>query len=243
MDDKVQAEVWQSLGEVDADWAVASTPGKKHGAWLKDLDSFYATGANSVEDALRLVPETRRERALDWGSGTGRLSFALAAVFAHVTCVDASTSMLTTLQDRAKDRGIENVDCIHTDSFIPSSNHDFALSLITMQHFPDLRTVEAAISCMVGSLRKDGHLLVELPLRPHNLRYRVQPRLQAYRLLRRFGVSPRALHQHGLSGISMLCASKDWVVHAMETAGAECVGIHERRGTSHQQAYYVARRK
>lgn len=237
-------DVWESLGEQDADWAVASAPGKKHGGWHDDLDAFYAEGAERVAEALARVPgEAATGRALDWGSGTGRLSFALAQRFGEVTCVDVSRSMLATLTERAAARGISNLRPRHLTVFEPAADHDFALSLITLQHFPDRAAVAEALQQMTHALRPGGHLVAELPLRPLSLRYRMQPRLQAYRVARRLGGSPAWLHRHGLSGISMLCAPVAWVTGVLEAAGADLLRVDERVGTSHVQAHYVARRR
>ena len=243
MNNRTHDEVWESLGAEDADWAVASTPGMKHGRWSSQLQEFYDTGRARVDEALALLPELRFHRALDWGSGTGRLSFALAERFENVTCVDISTTMLTTLRERAGERGITNLEPRHLDDFKPSSDHDFALCLITLQHFPDRQSVAAALAAMVGSLRPGGVLLAEIPVRPLTLKYRVQPRLQAYRALRKLGVSPSRLHRFGLSGISMLCVPQSWTEEVVREAGAEMLRTLARRGTSHEQVYYVARRR
>lgn len=243
MRQNMDSEVWQSLGEQDADWAVESKPGRKHGGWADDLASFYATGREKVEQALELVPDVGDGKAIDWGSGTGRLAFTLADKFKRVTCVDISTSMQATMRARAAERGISNLDIVHVDDFDGDSSHDFGLSLITMQHFPDRETVKQALYAMVSGLKPGGWLVVEIPDSAHTLRYRVQPRLQVYRALRRLGVSPKTLHAKGFSGVRMLCIPKQWVTNVLAEAGAEVVRTTEYRGTSHQFVWYVARKR
>lgn len=238
----MDAEVWQSLGEQDADWAVATTPGRKHGGWSQDLEDFYATGREMVGKALALVPEVGNLKALDWGSGTGRLSFALAEKFERVTCVDVSTSMQMTLRGRARERGISNLDIVHVDDFDGDASHDFALSLITIQHFPDRETVELTLRSMVAGIKPGGWLIVEIPESAHTLRDRIRPKFHAYRLLRRAGMSPKTLHAMGFSGIRMLCIPKSWVTNVLEGAGIENLHTNEYRGTSHQQVWYVAQK-
>ena len=242
MQRRTDAEVWQSLGEHDADWAVATTPGRKHGGWSDDLAEFYAAGEERVREALQMAPAPRSGRALDWGAGTGRLSFALAERFERVTCVDISTSMQELLAQRAEQREITNLDLVIVDEFSPAGDHDFALSLITMQHFSDRDAVEKALTMMVRALGPGGKLVVEIPLRAHNLRYQLQPRFNAYRLLRRAGLSSKRLHTWGLPGISMLRAPREWVTSVLQTAGARVLKVSERRGSTHQQAWYVAER-
>lgn len=239
----VHDEVWHSLGEQDPDWAVATTAGKRHGAWADELDTFYTEGRKRVDEALGMMNGLQFGRALDWGSGTGRLSFALATRFERVTCADVSTTMLATLETRARERGVANVDLLAVNRFHPSGDHDLALSLITLQHLPSRAAIASALRVIVAALRPGGQLLVEIPLRPHKRRHRLQPRWLAYRLLRRLGVSASTLHAGGLSGISMVCVPKDWVCRVLSGAGAQVLDARERHGTSHQQVYYVAQRR
>lgn len=239
----IDIEVWQSLGEQDADWAVETRENRKHGGWSEDLEAFYATGRVRVEQALALVPEVGHGKALDWGAGTGRLSFTLAEKFDRVTCVDVSTSMQAILRTRAAERNITNLDIVHVDQFVGDGTYDFALSLITMQHFSNREMVEEALRAMVAALKPGGWMIVEIPESPHNLRYRIQPRLQVYRVLRRLGVSPKTLHDKGFSGIRMLCIPRGWVKGTLAAAGADVTEVTEYRGTSHQLLWYVAQKR
>lgn len=242
MGSNLDAEVWQSLGAQDPDWAVESKPDRKHGGWEDDLDAFYETGRVRVEEVLSLVPETSHERVLDWGSGTGRLSFSLASAFDEVTCVDISASMQSLLRERANSRDIKNLELVALKDFRPKSDHDLVVSLITLQHLPDRRAVDHALGDMVAALKPGGYMVVEVPASAHTLRYRVQPRLRVYRALRRFGASPATLHSRGLSGIKMLCISRDKMVRMLTDAGATVVHTREYRGTSHQFVWYVAQK-
>lgn len=242
MNRNIDTEVWQSLGEQDADWAVESRPERKHGGWAGHEDEFYETGRIRVQQALDLVPGVARGKVIDWGSGTGRLSFTLAEEFDQVTCVDISSSFLAVLAERAKAREIKNLDLRLVGDFKGGADHDFALSLITMQHFPDRETVRSAIEAMIASLRPGAHMVIEIPASAHTLRYRLQPRVKLYRFLRRLGFSPQRLHAHGLSGIKMLCIPREWVVGTLESAGAPVTHVSEYRGTSHQLVWYVAQK-
>jgi SAM-dependent methyltransferase len=207
-----------------------------------DLDEFYAIGKERVTEVLERIPDVGRGRALDWGSGTGRLSFALAEAFSEVTCVDISEPMLRTLEDRARARNIKNIRPFRLEDFEPRADHDLAISLITLQHFPSREAVAEALRKMAASLRTGGYLFVDLPSRPHNLQARVQPRLQLYRLLRKLGISPRRLHARGLSGISMLCVPADWIVESLKAAGLAVREVTEKRHSTHQQVNYLAQK-
>ncbi|PQP41643.1 class I SAM-dependent DNA methyltransferase [Mycolicibacterium austroafricanum] len=239
----IDAEVWQSLGEQDADWAVESKPGRRYGGWANDLEAFYASGRRRVEQALALVPEVGFGKVIDWGSGTGRLSFTLAEKYERVTAVDVSTSMQETMRKRAAERGIANLDIVHVDDFKADASHDFGLSLITMMHFSNRAAVKQALEAMVAGLKPSGWLIVEIPDSAHTLRARVQPGYWLYRGLRRLGVSSKFLYAKGLTGMHILFIPKEWVVGVLAEAGADVVRTTEDRGTSHRFIWYVAQKR
>jgi len=131
---------WEALGRVDPYWAVISEPGKKGGRW--DPAEFFASGANEIRAVLAqagaLGLEPRHGLALDYGCGVGRLSRALAGVFAQVVGVDFSQSMLE--EARRANAGISNLRFERNDgrslSAIPTGSVDFVYSVIALQHSP-----------------------------------------------------------------------------------------------------------
>lgn len=239
----VDSEVWQSLGEQDADWAVESKPGRRYGGWANDLDTFYATGRHRVQQALALVPDVEYGKAIDWGSGTGRLAFTLADKFERVTCVDISTSMQATMRSRAAERGISNLDIVHVPDFKPDASHDFGLSLITMMHFSNREAVKEALEAMVAGLKPGGWMIVEIPESAHSTRAKVQPGYWAYRVLRRVGFTAKFLYARGFTGMRILFIPRAWVVGVLAEAGADVVRTTEDKGTSHQFIWYVAQKR
>jgi len=81
---------WEDLGELDPYWAILAYPERRFGRW--DLDEFFRTGAEEIArleaEMQRLGRPARRERALDFGCGVGRLTQALAPHFERVVGVD-----------------------------------------------------------------------------------------------------------------------------------------------------------
>lgn len=236
--------MWETLGDTDPDWAVLTDPGRRRGGWDSDLEAFYATGRAEVDEVLdEIGAEVRRARATDWGSGTGRLTLALAAQFTDVTAVDVSTTMLDTLAARAAQRGVTNVHPVRLEDFRPGGDQDLVVCLLVLQHLPDRAAVLAAARTMVAALTIGGRVVLEVPDRALTARAALQPRYHAYRALRLAGVSPRWLHRHGLSGISMVTVSSEQVRSALEQAGATVeVARVVRPGDGHRYVRYVARR-
>jgi SAM-dependent methyltransferase len=201
----LQQRVWESLGESDPDWGVLTARDRRHGGWVEQLPEFYASGETAVRECLDLAEPQSHGRALDYGAGTGRLTFALAAVFDHVTAVDISPGMLATIRARSADVGIANVAATAVSAFTPSPDHDFAISLLVLQHLPSLTAIDRAIGMIAAALRPGAPAVIEVPETIKRFRARIQPRFHAYRALRSLGVPHGRLHRLGFSGISMLC--------------------------------------
>ena len=236
-------EVWESLGSTDPDWAVLTDPHRRHGGWTEDLDAFYATGRADVAEVLASLPDDSFVRVLDWGSGTGRLTFALLEHAEEVTAVDISRGMLATLTARARDLHLDGrVDPVHVDDLRPAGDHDLALSLLVLQHLGSRAGIRAALERMVGCLHVGGLLVIEVPDLALTVRARVQPRFRVYQALRSLGFSPGTLSRHGLSGISMCCLSEDVVRHELGWLGVQTLSVSRRQDEGHRYARYVGRR-
>ncbi|MAF64349.1 MAG: transcriptional regulator [Planctomycetes bacterium] len=83
---------------------------------------------------LQLAP---RGRYLDVGIGDGLLTLMLAEVAETVSAVDISPEMLTQLERRARERGIENVEWIEgelEDLPLPDASHDCAVLSQALHH-------------------------------------------------------------------------------------------------------------
>jgi SAM-dependent methyltransferase len=241
----VHHEVWESLGATDPDWAVLTEPGRRGGRWEGDLDEFYATGRAEIQAVLESLPSHASRRvAVDWGSGTGRLTFALAQHFEHVLAVDVSRSMLAELDRRAIRSGLaERIESISIHDAQPAGEADLVVSLLVIQHLPSKAAALAALSSMMVWLREGGHLVVEVPDRALTLKARLQPRYRAYRLARALGAPPEWLHARGFSGISMLTLDAEDVRRALALGGGVVVSRDAgREGDGHAYRRYVARR-
>ncbi|MDV7354479.1 class I SAM-dependent methyltransferase [Rhodococcus oxybenzonivorans] len=238
-----QRNVWEHLGATDADWAVASRPERRNGAWADDLDEFYASGARRIDEVLDRLPEqAQRASVLDYGSGTGRLSFALAARFDRVTSADISTSMIALLEKRAAERGITNISTVDLNAGDPPANHDLAISLITLQHVQTFETVDRALRTISASLHPGGYAVIDFPTPPATLRRRVQPSYRAYRWLRAVGVSTPRLDKLGLSGISMLYEAPEPFEKRLLAAGLRTLGVSLDDQAYSVQGTYVTQR-
>ncbi len=132
--------VWGALGQDDPLWAVLSQNDKRGGRWHPD--EFLATGRVEIECQLAALGPSgyprRRDFAIDFGCGAGRLSRAMAEHFGQVIGIDVSVSMINVARKLNADvANIEFRENAATNlSGIESASVDFVFSHITLQHIP-----------------------------------------------------------------------------------------------------------
>ena len=189
---------WDELGRLDPLWAVLADPSRHGNRWTPE--AFFGTGEIEVRGYLALLEslgiEPGRRRALDFGSGAGRLTQALSATFAEVIGLDIAESM-TALATRENDRRNTQAKrvCFRTNPHadlrgITSGTVDLVLSIVVLQHMPnELKT--AYIEEFLRVLRPGGVALFTVPSHadwsPTGLVRRLPNRLQNVYRRRRYG--------------------------------------------------------
>lgn len=185
-------EDWERLAEVDAMWAVLTAPGRKGGRW--DVEEFFGTGeaeiAHVLSTAERLGQPARRERALDFGCGVGRLTRALGKRFEKAVGVDISAGMIE--QARRLNADVPSceflVNAVSDLGQLETGSFDLVYSSIVLQHLPSRGEIERYVAEFLRVVRPDGLVSFGIPRRiafPWSL----QPRRRVYGALRRLGVS------------------------------------------------------
>jgi len=157
---------WEAFGKQDPLWAVLSLPGKRFGRW--GIDEFLQTGVAEVADLMRRLDAIgyprRRERALDFGCGVGRLTQALAQYFAQVVGVDIARTML----DRARrlNRFPSRCTYVHNDrrdlQMFPDDHFDLIYSAYVLQHIaPEYG--RDYVAEFIRVLRPEGVAVFQMP--------------------------------------------------------------------------------
>jgi SAM-dependent methyltransferase len=186
-------EDWERLAEVDAMWAVLTSPDEKGGAW--DADRFFATGEAEIAHVLTLVDAVQpvpRGRALDFGCGVGRLTRALGAEFERAVGVDISEAMV----EQARRLNEASLTCEFRVNTTPdlrqfeTGSFDFVYSSLVLQHLPSAGHVEGYVAEFLRIARPDGLVVFGIP-RQIAFPYSLQPRRRLYGFLRRLGVSEK----------------------------------------------------
>jgi ubiquinone/menaquinone biosynthesis C-methylase UbiE len=93
--------------------------------------------AEAIRASLHLSPAMR---ALEYGCGTGLLSFALQLHLGHITLADSSPGMLAVLEEKIKSGEIHNMTPLKLDLStdpVPEERYHLIYTLMTLHHIPD----------------------------------------------------------------------------------------------------------
>ncbi|MBD3225619.1 MAG: methyltransferase [Caldithrix sp.] len=126
-----------------------------------DADEGRRKTAKTVADNIRKqIPLTDSMKAMDFGSGTGLVTFFLLNVLNHVTAVDLSPAMLQQLNNKVKAQRIGSVQPLllkDEDSELPGDKYDLIYSSMTMHH---VKNYQRTIRQFYDRLKANGYLAI-----------------------------------------------------------------------------------
>jgi SAM-dependent methyltransferase len=238
-------EDWERLAETDAFWAVLTAPERRGGGW--DEEAFFATGEAEIQHVLSVVERLgrplERSSALDFGSGVGRLTRALAHRFDRAVGVDISEVMVawaSRLNDGAaacefKVNTTADLAQLDTGSF------DLVYSSIVLQHLPSRAAIEAYVAEFLRVAKPTGLVVFGAATRIAPL-YALQPRRRLYALLRRLGVREEWMLRHTpLTPMRMTAMPESRLLALLERHGAQLLLAEPlTEGPVRTARYYVA---
>ena len=103
-----------------------------------DSDPDKVERARAVADAIRkAIPLSNEMSALEYGCGTGLLSFALQSYLGQITLADTSLGMLEVLGEKIASAGMTNMKPVRLDLAsepLPPERYDLTYSLMTLHH-------------------------------------------------------------------------------------------------------------
>jgi ubiquinone/menaquinone biosynthesis C-methylase UbiE len=117
--------------------------------------------AQAVADGIKAaVPLLPRMTALEYGCGTGLVSFALQPQLGHITMADSSIGMLTVLQEKIAAGNVQNMTPMQLDLItdpLPAEHYQLIYTLLTLHHIPDTDRILRAFHELLESA---GYLCV-----------------------------------------------------------------------------------
>lgn len=112
-------------------------------AW--DQNPLFIDRANQIAAGIRAaVPLHADMRALDFGCGTGLLSFPLRESLGHIVLADASQGMLQVVEEKIAAQGISNMTprlAEPTVAVLPEERFDLIYSSMVLHHLADTAAI------------------------------------------------------------------------------------------------------
>ncbi len=126
-----------------------------------DSDPKKVERARVVADAIRnAIPLSTDMNALEYGCGTGLLSFALQSNLGQITLADTSQGMLAVLKEKIAAAGVTNMHPLRLDlesEPMPAEKYQLTYSLLVLHHIHDPQNI---LKKFYDLLEPNGYLLV-----------------------------------------------------------------------------------
>ncbi len=121
--------------------------------------------AKAMHRRVKLTPDMS---ALEYGCGTGLLSFELQSCLRTIVMADISPAMLDVLREKIASAGVTNMEPLRLDLSIdppPARSFDLIYTLLTLHHIPNIQPVlekfhallkPGGILCIADLDKEDG---------------------------------------------------------------------------------------
>jgi ubiquinone/menaquinone biosynthesis C-methylase UbiE len=126
-----------------------------------DSNPAFVERGRQVAEAIRArVPLDRSMHALDYGCGTGLVSFPLRDALGQITLQDSSPGMLAVLREKIAAAGVTHLRVREGDLLagpLPAERYQLVYTAMTLHHVPDTHALLEAFHAL---LAPGGHLCV-----------------------------------------------------------------------------------
>ena len=126
-----------------------------------DSNPVFQERADKIAAAIRAaIPLNTKMHALDYGCGTGLLSFPLKDALGHITLKDSSAGMLDVLREKIAAQGVANMTVRQADLSsqpLPEERYDLIYTSMVLHHIPDTAAMLATFHAL---LNRSGNLCV-----------------------------------------------------------------------------------
>ncbi|MFO7541555.1 MAG: methyltransferase domain-containing protein [Thiobacillus sp.] len=125
-----------------------------------DNPVFRERGLKIAEAVRATIPLRRDMRALDYGCGTGLLSFPLRHELGTIVMADSSGGMLDVVAEKIAAQGGTNMTPLKLDLLVdpaPLDRFDLIVTAMTLHHVPD---TDAILHVFHDLLNPDGNLCI-----------------------------------------------------------------------------------
>lgn len=163
-------EHWERFAREDPEFYIAS----QRSEWTEA--AFYVNGGEILAQYEQWIEGVGDRRAVEIGSGLGRITVHLAARFDHVHASDISSEMVRRAQQRELP---QNISWTVTDGRLPADDGtaDLVFSYNVMQHIPARSEIAAYLQEIHRVLARDGRAVVQYDTATRPLWQRLAQRL------------------------------------------------------------------
>ncbi|MFH1197243.1 MAG: class I SAM-dependent methyltransferase [bacterium] len=115
---------------------------------------------NVAKAIIKSVSLSSNMNALEYGCGTGLLSFELREYLGQITLADVSIGMLATLSQKIVAAGITNFRTIKLDLTtdpLPEEKYDIIYTMLTLHHIEDIENI---FHCFHSMLNENGVICI-----------------------------------------------------------------------------------
>ncbi len=161
---------WKKWGRQDPYFGGLASPEYGRDQISANREAFFRSGKLFIDDVLtelaRFDPHAPRDRALDHGCGTGRLTLPLSEAYRSVVAVDVSPEMLGEAERNARSAGRHNIDFRLADDRLSkvTETFDLVVSHLVLQHVP-VRRGMAIFRELIGRVAPGGLFYVSVSIR------------------------------------------------------------------------------
>ncbi|CAK0740728.1 Class I SAM-dependent methyltransferase [Gammaproteobacteria bacterium] len=119
-----------------------------------ESNPVFQERANKIAEAIRLaVPLDPSMTALDYGCGTGMLSFPFKNELGQITLKDSSTGMLEVLREKIAAQGVTHMTARQMDLTadpLPDESYDLIYSAMTLHHITNTDHIMAVFHALLN---------------------------------------------------------------------------------------------
>lgn len=147
-------EHWERFARQDPEFYIAA----QRSTWTDE--AFYANGAEILSQYKDWIAPLAHRRAVEIGSGLGRITVHLAKRFDDVSASDISGEMIRQAQQRALP---DNITWTVTNARLPAvdSSTDLVFSYNVMQHIPARSEIASYLREIRRVLKPDGRAVIQ----------------------------------------------------------------------------------
>lgn len=184
-----------------------------------DMERFFETGRRVVEESLLDAPVQPKDhrRAIEIGSGLGRICLALRDHFDEVVGIDIAPAMVDQARQLVQRDGVSfQLGDGHSLAGVDDESTDFVVTFTVFQHQPTTDAIAAYVADAGRVLRPGGVLAAQWNNQPAAAYRRQTRKWRLLALLHRLPAQQRAQTAPQFSGTT---ATVDFMIYACRAAG------------------------